>query len=236
MAFLIANWGRASVSANEPILSLTSGTVVGAPRIYTYYSADSQVTIAAANYFAAVVNDLAVGDIIIAYSSSGLSTVQYQVSSLTPASALISVVISGFGSMIKAQGSFLSAAFINSGAVPIQLLPAPGANRLIVVSDFTLEIIFGAAQYANGNPVGLEYGNTANLGGTAASPTIAAASINGVAANSSYVRVPGALAISVVAAVVNQGIFLSYNQGGAAFITGDGDFAWSMNYSIMVTT
>ncbi len=236
MAFTIQNWARSSVSANEPVESVTPGggaaVYWGSFREYNYYSpTDSQAVVAVSGYFNNVVNNLVVGDSINVYSASESSLVRYLISSV--ANNVVTLSLSG--QLLKLQGVISSANFIGSSNAPVAIIPAPGANKIIVVEDFVLQIIFAGAQYTGGNPVGLEYTNTADLGGTAASATIAAAAINGVAANSSFIKVEGTLPIAVVGAVGNQGIFLSYNDGGGAnvFATGSGTFAWMATYSIM---
>ena len=83
MALTIQTWGRASVSANEPITTLQNGSVIGAPRIYTYVSVDTQAVMAGAGYFNAgvanqgVSQDLVTGDIILGYSKTDATWVWY---------------------------------------------------------------------------------------------------------------------------------------------------------------
>ena len=70
MAFSIQGWGRLS-SGNMPVVTLQDGTRAGAPNIFTYTtSADLQAAIGAANYFAPVVVELNIGDLIYAVDSA----------------------------------------------------------------------------------------------------------------------------------------------------------------------
>lgn len=130
-------------------------------------------------------------------------------------------------------GTLSSAQLMGAYATPVSLVAAPGANRLLEVISFTLECVYGAAQYAAGGAALVQYTNTANGAGTAASATIAAATINGFAANS-VILVNGVLGASANTAVVNQGLFFS-NQT-AAFTTGDSTFRYTLVYRTIVTT
>lgn len=132
-----------------------------------------------------------------------------------------------------ASGVLTSAQFKGMEAAPVQLLAAQGANTLIIVHDFVLELVFVSAQYANGGAVGLEYGNTAALAGPAASLTIPAASFTGAAA-SSVMGGGFSLPVATVANAVNKGIFISNDT--APYITGDSTFNWYMVYSVVATT
>ena len=69
MAFTIQNWARASVSGNEPIITLQSAVVEGCFREYSYYSPiDTQATVSASGYFNKVAQDVTTGDYIKVYS------------------------------------------------------------------------------------------------------------------------------------------------------------------------
>lgn len=134
---------------------------------------------------------------------------------------------------VYATGSITSAQFKAAYATPLQLLAAPGANTMFLVKNFALEAIYGTAAYTSGGALGLQYGNTAHLAGAAASATIAAATINGIAANS-VVGALGSLPVATAAATVNAGLFLSNDT--AAFATGDGTFKYHLWYSVVSTT
>jgi hypothetical protein len=71
----------------------------------------------------------------------------------------------------------------------------------------------------------LEYGNTAHAGGTIATNTIAAADFTGLTAEGIEYSNGGLMPISALAAVVDQGLFLSNptanftaGTGGSAFV------------------
>lgn len=102
-------------------------------------------------------------------------------------------------------------------AAPVLILPAPAANTVNVVSSAVWNIKYGAAQFAAGGVIALQYANTVHGAGTAASSTIAAATLNGVAANTILtMTAPASIALANATA---QGLYLS-NQT-AAFTTGD---------------
>lgn len=116
-------------------------------------------------------------------------------------------------------------------ATPIFLVPAPGANRLIKVTNLALAMTFNSAQYAAGGAVAAQYENTVHGAGVLATATLAAATVNGLAA-STVENLAGAASI-VYAAAVNQALYLS-NQT-AAFTTGDSNWIATVNYAIIKT-
>lgn len=126
-----------------------------------------------------------------------------------------------------------AAQFAGAYAAPFVLVAAPGANKLLIVHDAIFEYNFVAAQYANGGAIALQYDSTANGAGRLASATIAAATINGYAADST-VGVLGALQTGASTNTVNKGIYLSNLTG--AFDTGDGTFNIHVTYSTVTTT
>ena len=79
----------------------------------------------------------------------------------------------------------LTAAQVNGMyATPVQLLPAPGAGKLIIIDSILWDIAFVSAQYVAGGAIAAQYGNTVHGAGPAASATLAAATLNAVAASS----------------------------------------------------
>ena len=113
----------------------------------------------------------------------------------------------------------LTAAQINGMyAAPILLVPAPPAGMLILPGTAVLNVVYGSAQFASGGAIALQYKNTVDGGGTLATGTIAAATLNGVTANDSLIF-PAASSI-LSANAVAQPLYLS-NQTGA-FTTGTG--------------
>jgi hypothetical protein len=118
-------------------------------------------------------------------------------------------------------------------ATPVQVLAAPGANKAIIVNHAVLNMTFVSAQYAAGGPVGLQYGNTAHLGGTAASATEAASDFTGAAASTLF-RFGGGLSTgAAVANAANAAVYISNSSG--AFTTGDSTFKLWVWYEVIPT-
>jgi predicted Zn-dependent protease len=118
-------------------------------------------------------------------------------------------------------------------AAPIALLAAGGANTLIVLDSVTLEVNYGAAQFAAGGVIAAQYDSTVHGAGVAASGTIAAATAQGWAADS-VVAMQGLLGSATAAATVNKGIYLSNATG--AFTTGDSTLVAHIRYAVLPTT
>lgn len=179
MALTIANWARATVSANEPLVTLTGGTVVGCFREYNYYTADSQATVSASGYFnAGVANggvafDVVTGDYVKVYSTADSTLFTYR---MTNTSGVITVVLSaGDGGVIETTTAITAAAFDGMYVTPISLIPAQGTNRILVLESVVLRpsnVL--TTDYAAGGVVFVQYTATTNGGGLAASGTVAA--------------------------------------------------------------
>lgn len=114
---------------------------------------------------------------------------------------------------------------------PLLLVPPPGANKLLVVRNMALAMKFVSAQYAGGGAVGVEYDNVAHNAGVAASATVAAATVNGLAA-STVLNLAGVSSI-VYANAVNKGLYLSNATG--VFTTGDSTWVATVDYSVIAT-
>jgi hypothetical protein len=112
---------------------------------------------------------------------------------------------------------------------PVQLVAAPGAGKLILIESITWDIAFVTTQYAAGGVIAAQYGNTVHGAGSVASATIAAATLNGVAASGFLSQ--GAAALNVPATVENTGVFLS-NQTGD-FTTGDSTATLYVKYRVI---
>ncbi len=77
----------------------------------------------------------------------------------------------------------LTAAQINGmSAVPVQILPAPGAALTYIVHDFRLSITHNAL-FTGGGAINLQYGNAALAAGDDASNALAATFLTATAAN-----------------------------------------------------
>ena len=115
-------------------------------------------------------------------------------------------------------------------ATPVSLVAAPGVNNLIVVEEIIYDITYGTAQYTAGGVIKAQFGSAANGAGDAACSTIAAASLNGVAANAILSMSPAALTTTPTNAL-NAAIYLS-NQT-AAFATGDSTAVAKVRYHVV---
>lgn len=102
---------------------------------------------------------------------------------------------------------------------PVQLIAAPGAGKLIIVDSVLWDIAYSTAQYTAGGALAAQYGNTVHGAGPAASGSLAAASLNAVAANGflSMGGISGSLSVTS-AASLNTAVFLS--NATADFATG----------------
>jgi hypothetical protein len=127
----------------------------------------------------------------------------------------------------------LSAAQVNGMyAAPVQLIAAPGAGKLVIIDSILWDIAFVSAQYAAGGVIAAQYGNTVHGAGPVASGTLAAASLNGVAASGflSNGGIAGSLNVTASASL-NTAVYLS-NQT-AAFTTGDSTVTLYVRYRVV---
>lgn len=294
MALTLQNWGRVSATANEPITTLQDSSVIGAPRVYSYVTADSQATVAASGYFNAgvanqgVSRDLVSGDLIVVRSTGDATTVWYTVTNTAgvittavfssaapvgtaditdhavtyakiqqasattlignPTGGLANVEEVTLGNSLDFTGTTLevsptvatsvrvsmaAADWNGMYAAPFQLVAAPGANKMIVVDSIAFNCVFGSAQFAAGGAVAAQYDSTVHGAGTLATGTIAAATVNGIAASSIFILMPAAVTATADTAVVNKGLFLSNIAG--AFTTGDSAFVVDVRYRVVPT-
>jgi hypothetical protein len=125
-----------------------------------------------------------------------------------------------------------SANFKTAFTAGIACIPAAGPNTLIVVNSVTYSFNFLTASYTLGGAVGLQYSTAApvNAAGFAASSTVAAATVNGLAA-AGYITEPGSLAIASAAQVVNQGVWLTVATQN--FATGAGSVVANISYQVV---
>jgi hypothetical protein len=127
----------------------------------------------------------------------------------------------------------LTAAQINGMyATPVQLLAAPGAGKLIIIDSILWDIAFVSAQYAAGGAIAAQYGNTVHGAGPAASGTLAAASLNGVAA-SGFLSNAGSAGLLNVAASASENTAVYLSNASAAFTTGDSTVNLYIKYRVV---
>lgn len=146
-----------------------------------------------------------------------------------PLTSNASGVLSFANDGVLSFSSTLSSANIQAMyATPVQILAAAPANTMYVIHRFVWETVFVIAQ-ANGGNVGLQYGTTAHLAGTAATATFANTVVN--AAASTAIAVSGALAATARTSLVATSICIS--NDGAAFDTGTSTAKFTVYYSVV---
>ena len=114
---------------------------------------------------------------------------------------------------------------------PVQLIAAPGAGKLILIDSILWDIAFGTLQYTAGGAIQAQYGNTVHGAGSPASASIAAATLNGVAASGYLSNGSGAATLNAPATVRNTAVFLS--NATADFATGDSTATLYIRYRIV---
>jgi len=118
-------------------------------------------------------------------------------------------------------------------ATPVQVIAAPGANKVIVVGDVILNMTFGTTQFTAGGAVGLQYGSSAHLAGAAASATEAASDYTGAAASTLF-RIGGGLSTgAAISSAANAAVYIS--NATQAFASGDSTFKVWISYRILPT-
>jgi hypothetical protein len=116
-------------------------------------------------------------------------------------------------------------------ATPIELLLPPNAGQVIIVDTIVWNITYGSAQYTSGGAIQAQWGPVNHGGGTAATATIAAATLNGVAASTILIQGPASALNTARTNVEDAGIYLT-NQTGA-FATGDSGAVLTIRYHII---
>ncbi len=138
--------------------------------------------------------------------------------------------------MQYASVAITAAEFNGMYAAPKLIVAAPGANKLIVVSQVELIMTYGSAAFAAGGVVGFQYDSTAHGAGVGASNTEAAADFFQTASTTfPFVGVSGnTVAILPFTTTVNKGLYLSNLT--QAFTTGTGSsFVCKVHYRIVAT-
>jgi len=232
MAFVLQNLNRTS-----------SGTNSKAPAFYSYSSStDNAATIEADGYFSSFASSLRVGDSLYINASDGPGfLVVTDVSPVVKTSAVAVIGPGGVGSaqlqagavdnaavdpvLIQFASLTLTAAEWNGmWAAPVELIPAPGPNKLIVVKDAVLDFRPIGGFFANGGDTGLQYSNTPALAAAQATFVQTAATLNGFGLASS-VGLIGTVAASANIALFDQPICISNKT---AAYTGGGTSLWGV--------
>jgi hypothetical protein len=117
-------------------------------------------------------------------------------------------------------------------ATPVQLLPAPGIGKLLIIDSIIWDMAFGTAQYVAGGIITAQYGNTIHGNGTAASGEMGASTLNSCSANAFLSNGGNGSNLFVGSLMsLNTAIYLS-NQF-AAFINGDSSATLYIRYYVL---
>jgi hypothetical protein len=114
---------------------------------------------------------------------------------------------------------------------PVQIVAAPGSGKLILIDSILWDIAFVSAQYTAGGAIQAQYGNTTHGAGPAASASIAAATLNGVAASGFIANGSGAATLNAPATVENTAVYMS--NATQAFATGDSTVTLYVKYRVV---
>lgn len=125
-----------------------------------------------------------------------------------------------------------AAEFNGMYAAPVELVAAGGANTLLVLDKMDLLLTYGAAAYAAGGVVAVQYDSTANGAGVLASTTWAAAAFQ-VTASTGFAFNCSSTVAQTFSTCVNKGLYLSNLTG--AFTTGDSDLVAHVWYKVIPT-
>src|SRR6478736_4104373 len=79
----------------------------------------------------------------------------------------------------------------NMYATPVQLLPAPGANKLILIEEVLWFVFVVLGSFCGGGAISLQYGNTAHGAGPLASGPLPAATLNAVSGSPTFLSEAG---------------------------------------------
>lgn len=260
MAFNKEYFARGSVALNTGMV-IADGSQPASPTLFTYRSStDTVATIAGANYFADAVWSLSVNDLIYCSGSDAVTmlvvatidraagTIATVSASLTGAVNTANIVDLAVTTGKLADAAVTSAKvdetliqhlqvdvaladFIGAYTASVELIPAPGANKKIVLHRSTLWINYGGTVLANGGAVHLQYDSTANGAGTKATGTLAAATLIAATADTSFGFTPVDTTL-VDSTTLNKGLYFA---AASADFTGGTSSAYKFDvwYSIM---
>lgn len=111
---------------------------------------------------------------------------------------------------------------------PFQLIPAPGANKVIICTQGSLQMIYGGTPFTGGGTIRYSYSGTSNDAVTGFASTILTASANSVGKNNSGSVNPANLANNV-----NKSLTISNDT--ASFVGGNSKAIVKVWYIIVDT-
>ena len=149
---------------------------------------------------------ISVGDSIWVSATDGNALLS--VLSLAP---IVTSALAGSNLLQYATVPVTLAALIAMYDAPVQLVAAPGANKLAVFKQLQLVQTYGSAALANGGVSAVQYDSTVHGAGVIASTTLSAATLFQTA-SSVYTYNPGVVVLPF-ATCVNKGLYLSCLTG-----------------------
>jgi len=227
-----------SLTASPKTISTVSFTVSGS--VDTANIVDGAVTNAKVNAAAAIdfskLATLTSTNILVG-SAAGVATSREVTGDVTIGNTGVTAI--GTGKVLSAMMddnllhyasvAITASAFNGAYTTPVQLVAAPGANKLIVLDKVNLLMTYVGANYADGGVAAIQYKNTANGAGVIASTTLSAATFQ-AAASTGFMFNTGVVP-QTFSTCVNEGLFLSNVTG--VFTTGDSTFIAKIWYKIV---
>jgi len=222
----------------QTFAAISQGVPGTAPRLFTCVTTDALSTILAAGYLNDLGDKVKSGDqFLVNYlDTSNYPTTQVAVYGQFMANLVgsnMNLIPTASGAT-SASVSVPLASFLGMYAAPVQIVPAPGANLLIVLKRAEIIMTYGSAALAAGGVVAFQYDSTVHGAGVAASNTEQAADFFATASTTfAFVGVSGntvgALPFSTT---VNKGLYLS--NATQPFTTGTGSsFVVKASYDII---
>lgn len=127
--------------------------------------------------------------------------------------------------LFEAEVALSSAQILALNATPVELVPAPGSGKVVIVRGITLKMVATATAYANGGALEFRY---TNASGAKVTADIAAAVVT-AGAGTSYTSVAGVT--TSLTNVVNSPIVV--NNATAPFITGTGTAVVGISFEVL---
>ncbi len=224
----------------ETLALITEGNTSTAPSIFVASTVDALGVITATGYM----NDKGLQGIV---KPNDTIYINYSDTSVFPLSTGENSIFGAFQVTYSAPNWSLSAApgfasqaasvavsaadFNGMYAAPKLLVPAPGANKLLILDSLTLVETYNSAAYAAGGVAAVQYDSTVNGAGVIASTTLSAATFQ-VTASTSFQFNRGVVPAPFTT-TVNKGLYLSNIT--QAFTTGNSAMVAHVNYHVIAT-
>ncbi len=239
MPFTINTFVRNNVGMNtETVYDRTTG-VVG-PRTsginsFSYTTQDPMDVVVADDYFVSIANNLAPGDLIkverLGATGFPQETYTFMITNViiqvlnAPPLPIINAFVSGRLDGLVDVAILVSPAQILGGfAVPIAITNAPGAAEFIILQSLALSLQWATTPYGGGATITPVYETSGVVAGSTIANTFLAATANAVA-----IGVPGSIATTDLANLLNRRLMLSFS---AAPTGGDSPVRVNATYTI----